>query len=287
MSTFAYTAPIFTKKQEQNEWLSLTEQEKAQIRHDLYGVVQDKDVIENDESNNALENLDRDDIDRGVASMISHGIHYDYAMESRGLELMREVFQTSLNSSDTLVYQQALDKVPDIVARETKLVDFLQCESYDPWAAAQRIARYWSLRQELFDSDALFPLTLKDALHHEVPYLQEGFVYVLPPDQHGRPVLFFDRIRCIKQFASRKQVLRCFFYTACVAAVNMAQLAQLYRARQEQRQQHLQHHQQQQNIQSQGISNRHSFNQTRNSGIVLLINCRVRSMLHAMSNNFC
>mmetsp|Transcript_26257 Transcript_26257/g.62393 ORF Transcript_26257/g.62393 Transcript_26257/m.62393 type:complete len:539 (-) Transcript_26257:1517-3133(-) len=80
--------------------------------------------------------------------------------------------------------------------------------------AAQRIAQYWKNRTKLFGPvQALKPMTLLGAMEDVgVACLQKGIVTILPNDECGRAVIFFDRIRAIPAIASRETVLKIIFY---------------------------------------------------------------------------
>lgn len=41
---------------------------------------------------------------------------------------------------------------------------------------------------------------------------EKGLIQILPDDIHGRPVLFYDRIRSVKSVYSREEVARIHFY---------------------------------------------------------------------------
>ena len=75
--------------------------------------------------------------------------------------------------------------------------------------AALRIAQYWKNRTKLFGPvQALRPMTLLGAMEDVgVACLQKGIVTILPHDECGRAVIFFDRIRAIPAIASRETVV--------------------------------------------------------------------------------
>ena len=55
-------------------------------------------------------------------------------------------------------FDEAREIVPELVARETKFLDFLRVEGGDPLAAAMRIASYWKCRKILFEERWLLPM---------------------------------------------------------------------------------------------------------------------------------
>ena len=70
------------------------------------------------------------------------------------------------------------------------------------------MAGYWKTRRKLFGEDRAFlPMSLYGALSNEHELIETGIFGILPNDQQGRGVLFFDRIRAIPPIASRDQVV--------------------------------------------------------------------------------
>jgi hypothetical protein len=231
MSAFTFTAPVITDEDEAAEWAAMTEEERANIRADMFGhKVGDAATAAPDQ-----KAQDRPSIQNGLRIMID-AIH-------------------ASSESDKEAYLEAVRQCsPELLHKECNLEHFLICEEYDPWAAAQRVLRYWSLRREFFGPHLCYqPLTLQGAMKEDVEYLQKGFVYPLFPDSHGRPVVFYDRIRATKRVAPRQIVSRCLFYVCCLAA------AELYE----------QNHQKQDSM-SDPAPDQHQ-------GLVFLVNCRVRT----------
>ena len=48
---------------------------------------------------------------------------------------------------------------PDLVRRETQVIDFLRTENFDVAKAAKRLALYWKYRKEIFEDRWLLPMT--------------------------------------------------------------------------------------------------------------------------------
>jgi hypothetical protein len=223
MSAFTFTAPTFTEAQEALERSSLSEKEKDQIRCDLYGV--DSSVFPVSTHYSAIHDDDQNILDD----------------ESRSLNLINEVICTSSGHHDKAALRTALETVPHLVTKESNFVYYLRCENYDPWAAADRVARYWSIRQHLFGPKAFLPLTLTGALADDVEFLRKGFVYLQCRDRRGRPVLFFDRVRCTKETVPRQVAMRCCFYALSIAGTSSHQTTH-DSCRTFQRQGEVQHH---------------------------------------------
>ena len=180
MSAFTFTAPIVTEEEEQAERDALTEEERRRIEKDLYG--EETEIIETEELlNNGL-------------------IMIQEALDALPLGLKTD-------------YMRACEISPDLVERESPFIRFLRVSEWDAWMAAERLVNYWKVRVKIFGSDRAFlPMTLDGALTEDVPYLEKAVIFRLPSDKWGRPVLFFDRIRCVKEIAPRDSVIRCLWY---------------------------------------------------------------------------
>jgi hypothetical protein len=227
MSAFTYTAPVITEQDEAAEWDAMSESERALIRVEMHG--------QDCESHVGTRARERSTTQGGNNLQ-------------DGLKIMTDAIHAS-SDSDKDAYLKAVQLCPpELLNRESNFEHFFACEKHDPWAAARRLLLYWTVRRELFGKDCYCPLTLQGAMKDDVEYLKKGFMYLLLPDAHGRPVLFGDRIRMTKRIVPRAVAARCFFYCCCMAAL------QLYE------------------------DPRHRVNQAHdNSGIVVLANCRVRT----------
>jgi hypothetical protein len=133
-------------------------------------------------------------------------------------------------------YREAMRVAPSVVQSESPAYGFLRHTNYDPLSAAESLASYWALRRLLFGAErAYLPMTLQGAMldrgssskekeYEDLATLEKRTVFVMDKDQHGRPVLFWDRIRSSKRFACRNSVLRCFFYCwQCISTLPEAQ----------------------------------------------------------------
>jgi hypothetical protein len=189
MAAFCFTAPVLTEIEEKAAQDALSPEEREQIRRDMYG------------------------------AECSSGSPRD---AERGVQIMHETIESTIPLPEKEAYLKAVSSCPEVVESESNVREFLRSEQYDPWAAVQRLLRYWTLRQELFGpSKAFQPLKLDGAMTNDVEYLRKGFVYTLAPDQHGRPVLFVDRVRITTNVVPRKSLARCLFFVACVAAADV------------------------------------------------------------------
>ena len=88
---------------------------------------------------------------------------------------------------------------PVSVLHKWGLVDDVVCRCvflHIAQAAAHRMVAYWKFRVQFFpDGRAFRPMTLLGAMHEELDVAVKGIptIYtMLPPDQHGRTMLFID-----------------------------------------------------------------------------------------------
>jgi hypothetical protein len=180
MSAFTFTAPIVTPEDEAVERQALTVDERQRIHDDVYG----------------KESLLRETDD----------------MLENGTNLIQEAL-LEIPDADKQAYLEALERSPQLVKRETDPVAFLRCEKYDAWAAAKRLVAYWEVRKKVFGNERAFlPMTQTGAIAEDMEYLRKPLLTLLPDDEHGRPVIHCDRIRCVRSVVPRDSVVACFFY---------------------------------------------------------------------------
>lgn len=65
----------------------------------------------------------------------------------------------TLDKKERRAYQTAMDVFPDLVRRESKVMDFLRTENFGIQKAALRLVRYWKWRKEIFGERWLLPMT--------------------------------------------------------------------------------------------------------------------------------
>jgi hypothetical protein len=190
MSAFSFTAPFFSEEDEKEERDALTNEERKQVHDDMFGMAATateetttlRDANENDEK------------------------------LKRGLVLFWEALE-QIPPVDKAAYLEAVERAPDLVARETCPVAFVRGENYDAWAAASRFVAYWKNRRLTFGPDRfILPMTLNGAIAEDIQAFMMGLAFVLPDDEKGRAVLFFDRIRLVRSVISRDEVIRILFY---------------------------------------------------------------------------
>lgn len=98
--------------------------------------------------------------------------------------------------SEKEAYLLAKSTAPKVVRTESDPMHFLRCDRFDPWAAAQRMTRYWAKRKELLGDRAFRPLNLsgKGALTDEdVLVFKSCYVVQLPDSAEGQSVICFNR----------------------------------------------------------------------------------------------
>jgi hypothetical protein len=76
-----------------------------------------------------------------------------------------------------------------------------------------RFVKYWNMRQQIFEDLWLLPMTIEGALRHDNENLALGIIEILPPDKHGRLVLYYERLRWNPQLFSRNGLVSFSFPT--------------------------------------------------------------------------
>jgi hypothetical protein len=127
-----------------------------------------------------------------------------------------------LPSEESASYRKALLRCNDVVATETNPNLFLESEGFDAWAAAKRLAKYWTCREQCFGSNRAFLPLLNLALPPkqralscaDTAQLRLGALAKLPTDKYGRTVLLVDRSRLdgTRSDADSDRWLRVIFY---------------------------------------------------------------------------
>lgn len=117
-----------------------------------------------------------------------------------------------------------MQTVPPRVVEETKYMDFLRVEDMDPVRAAERIARYWTFRRQVFgEARWLLPLTQNGAgalTEEDIQVLKAGWLVFYP--RPGRdPVIIVDVSRL--DFQPGLLSLRVGFYYAYAFADEIRQ----------------------------------------------------------------
>lgn len=64
-----------------------------------------------------------------------------------------------MDSLERKEYDNAFDLVPELVVKESRYLDFLRIDRFDPYKAAKRMAAYWKNRKKVFGDRWLLPLT--------------------------------------------------------------------------------------------------------------------------------
>lgn len=193
MSAFSFTAPFMSEEQEKEEWDAMDEKEREALRRDLYG--DERGGNENNNNNN-LPSIDQ-------------------AMLPGKIEQVEDALHNRLPESETRAYREALRVAPHVVTAETDMGAFLWVEKGDAVQAAQRIAKFWQVRTEVFGPELAYrPMTLLDggAVANDVWLMDLGLAYLLPDDKHGRAVMFIDRTRYTAQVGPLQSFLRLLYY---------------------------------------------------------------------------
>mmetsp|Transcript_26076 Transcript_26076/g.71804 ORF Transcript_26076/g.71804 Transcript_26076/m.71804 type:complete len:321 (-) Transcript_26076:2172-3134(-) len=183
-TAFSLTAPCVTDEDEKKELEELCEEELAALHEDVHG---------------------------GPLTKLETVIPPHVYEEAR--RLLREAIN-SMEPSKKAAYELAQEQCPHLVERESPTRLYLETTKLDVWTAAENIAAYWKFRLSLFGTERAFlPMTLNGAMANDEEILEHGYFISAPDDNHGRPVIFYDRTRFTtndKEF--RQKIFRCFFY---------------------------------------------------------------------------
>ena len=146
--------------------------------------------------------------------------------------MVRSTFPTALYGLDANIrraYDTAVELAPELVRKETPVSVFLATENDQADAAALRLARYWTARQETFEERWLLPLhqTGTGALSmQDAALLRTGFIALIPQvhPQTQQPgiVALYDESKLPKQPGI--VLLRCTFYMAALYPQQMQNL---------------------------------------------------------------
>ena len=131
------------------------------------------------------------------------------------LALMQEALDL-LDGKECDAFVEAKERAHYLVKTETPFLRFLECENYDAWSAAIRLASYWTQRKALFGARAFFPLDQTGSgalLPRDVEVLASHYVKILPYDRQGRAVVIYNRA-VLPDDCLPESILRALFY-AC------------------------------------------------------------------------
>lgn len=135
-----------------------------------------------------------------------------------GLEELQRALDTIPQESKAS-YLRALEVCPELVKRESDPATFLRFDRFDAVAAARRLAKYWEVRNLIFEGRAYLPLnqTGEGALdRRDLSVLGTAYLMCLAKDSQGRAVLVCDGTRLSR--STRQSRLRTSFYMYSIAA---------------------------------------------------------------------
>lgn len=125
MSAFTFTAPIITPDDERRERAALPPDILQRYEQEIFGT--DKEVHE-------------------TQNMVQNGL------------LLIQGALDGIPLDEKQAYVEALERVPQLVERESPRIAFLRATHYDAWAGARRLVDYWTYRKKIFGEDrAFFP----------------------------------------------------------------------------------------------------------------------------------
>lgn len=119
-----------------------------------------------------------------------------------------------LDNQEKRDYMKASEIVPGLVKDESKVIDFLRAEDYDPLKAAKRLALYWQSRKEIFGDRWLLPMTQTGTgamSMRDVDILRTGYMVLFPNAPNG-PFAIVDHARLPKGVPTTCQMISSFYY---------------------------------------------------------------------------
>mmetsp|Transcript_8081 Transcript_8081/g.11582 ORF Transcript_8081/g.11582 Transcript_8081/m.11582 type:complete len:316 (+) Transcript_8081:36-983(+) len=188
MAAFPHTAPIFTQEDRDREFASLTEDELDRIEKDKFGIESDEDDCDEEKEWSLLQ--------------------MEEELENIPLE-------------EKMDYMAAVIKVPELVERESPMLNFLRKHHHNATAAARNMILYWKCRVQLFgDEKSFLPMTIRGALRDDYDSLSTGFCQILPQDDRGRTVIYHEKKRANTTVHHRDSLCRVVFYMHHVASMD-------------------------------------------------------------------
>jgi len=146
--------------------------------------------------------------------------HTDVTKSYKEVCARLETALANLPEGTTQAYRKFQKHSPGLVWKDVSADTYVMHARGDDEAAARQVARYWLLRlQEFGPKQCFLPMsqTGEGTLRRlDLAALSEGIFCILPKDQHGRTVLFFDQVKA--ETLSKDVVRRVAFYMLSVAA---------------------------------------------------------------------
>jgi hypothetical protein len=115
-------------------------------------------------------------------------------------KLIDEAIEHCIPYIEKTGYLEAKIKSPQLVENETNPIRFLTYEKWNVWAAARRIVKYWEWKRAIFGEHRAFlpilDVTGNGAMSEtDMKYIRTGVAVILPNDNFGNTVLYFNRYR--------------------------------------------------------------------------------------------
>jgi hypothetical protein len=230
-NVLSVTAPFISDEQELQEKESLTESELQAIHNDLYGMhvrhsheneIIDNQIVIMETSDNHVTNttcctsvtstemVGDDETDESVTrSSICSSKSYSQ-QNSLVYELIREALE-QMPSESNEAYRHALEKNPTLIQTDCNWDYFISVHQSNVWTAAEAIASYWTIRRTVFGSTQYYlSMTLQGVMENIRHEFDKQIMYISGLDDHGRPIMFVDRIRM--PLVHRDIVIQIFFF---------------------------------------------------------------------------
>ena len=208
-ASFSCTAPQVTEQEERQEIAALCQREQIELHKDLWG---SEPCHDRDGEGQGGQPLKRKQPEKKPPPNSTTRTTHGTPTAESVMSLFREALQ-ALPHQAKREYMEAVKWAPVVVERETVGVKFrlLGSNSSEPTnmvSAAKSLCAQYRVRKKIFGSSFWLPMTLSGAMSDIAGIVAQGFVQLLPPDQHGRPVVFVDHVRCRRTVCSHENLVR-------------------------------------------------------------------------------
>ena len=170
--------------------------------------------------------------ERSQAEYDIHGVAEEVKetpqMISQSLGELQEILSRMIHTDESSVslppkttitpYEKALSQNADFVQDSALRLKFLRAERFQVQGAADRMFRFFALKEELFGTEKLTKeITIQDLDPEDQECLKSGICQILPfPDRAGRLVLFWNT--CLRGNSSLQSRMRTNYYMYMAAS---------------------------------------------------------------------
>jgi hypothetical protein len=148
------------------------------------------------------------------SSSQSYQQHQQQQQQQQQSSLAYQLIQDALEQMPSELneaYRVAIEKNPSLVRTDNNWDYFITTYQSNIWTIAEKIASYWSIRRTVFGTDRYYlPMTIEGAVLNIRPEFEKQVFRITGRDDHGRSILFVDRIRLAS--IHRDIAMQLFFY---------------------------------------------------------------------------